>query len=99
MGTRWLLILLAALLLTGCAAPSRYAFQSGSTEARAARYVAEWGGRADEYRDIFDTENCTILEVGLGTLSSTLPDLDTPSGREQAGYRTARQERLDELDC
>ena len=93
------MVLLAALLLTGCAVPSRYAFESGSAEDLAARYVAEWGGEADEYRAIFETDNCTILEVGRGTLPSTLPDLDTPAGREQAGYSAARQGRLEELGC
>lgn len=99
MGTRRLTVLLVTLMLTACAVPSRYAFESGSAEDLAARYVAEWGGAASEYRAIFRTDSCTILEVGLGRFSSTLPDLDTPAGREQAGYYAARQERLERLGC
>lgn len=99
MRKRRLSALLAALILTACAVPSRYAFESGSAEDRAARYVAEWGGAASEYRAIFQTADCTILEVGLGTFSSTPQDLDTRAGRQQAGYYEARQERLEELDC
>ena len=99
MRTRLGIILLVMQMLAACAVPSRYAFESGSAEDRAARYVAEWGGGASEYRAIFSTGDCTILEAGLGDMPSTLPDLDTRHGREQAGYYEARQERLEELDC
>ena len=27
----------------------------------AARYIAEWGGQAEQYRAIFETENCVLL--------------------------------------
>jgi hypothetical protein len=93
------MILLLVQMLAACAVPSRYAFESGSAEDRAARYVAEWGGAASVYREIFSTGDCTIVEVGLANMESTLPDLDTRHGREQAGYYEARQERLKELDC
>jgi hypothetical protein len=93
------MILLVVQMLAACSVPSRYAFESGSEEDRAARYVAEWGGAASEYRAIFGTADCFILEAGLANMPSTLPDLDTRHGREQAGYYEARQERLEELDC
>lgn len=91
-----LCIVLLATVLTACSAPSRYAFESGSPEDRAARYVAEWGGAASRYREIFESENCALLAdapVGDGA------DRYTPVGRAQTGEIEARRERLAELGC
>jgi len=84
-----------ALSVTACAAPSRYAFESGSPEDRAARYIAEWGGTANPYRDIFESEDCAWL-AGAPVSGA---DRDTPLGRAQTGYIEARRERLAELGC
>jgi hypothetical protein len=90
-----LVIALLALSLAACAAPSRYAFESGSAEDRAARYVAEWGGAASRYRDIFESSDCARLaDAPVGDA-----DRDTPVGRAQAGEIEARRERLAELGC
>jgi hypothetical protein len=88
-------IALLAISLVACAAPSRYAFESGSAEDRAARYVAEWGGMATRYRDILKNGDCTWLaEAPVGDL-----DRDTRHGREETGYVEARRERMAELGC
>ena len=90
-----LCIAVLALTLTACAAPSRYVFESGSAEDRAARYVAEWGGSASRYRQIFETGDCAMLaEAPVGDL-----DRDTRHGREATGYVEARRERMAELGC
>ena len=90
-----LVIALLALSLTACAAPSRYAFESGSAEDRAARYVAEWGGAASRYREIFESADCARLaDAPVGDL-----DRDTRHGREETGYVEARRERMAELGC
>jgi hypothetical protein len=89
-------IALLALSLTACAAPSRYAFESGSAEDRAARYVAEWGGSASRYRDIFESADCARL---AGAPVDDSADRDTPVGRAQTGEIAARRERLEELGC
>ena len=90
-------IALLAISLLACAAPSRYAFESGSAEDTAARYVAEWGGMATRYRDILKNGDCTWLaEAPVGEF---LVDRDTREGREQTGYIEARRERLAELGC
>ena len=74
----------------------------------AARYIAEWGGQAEQYRAIFETENCVLLaNTPMGVPWGNVPaasdgwraDLDTPEGREQTGYITARRERLAQLGC
>ena len=79
-------ILLLALVVAACAAPSRYVFESGSAEDMAARYIAEWGGYAGTYRAIFQSTNCDLLANGGGPIP--LPDsadLNTRQGREQTG--------------
>jgi hypothetical protein len=92
---RLLTSVLLALVVTGCAVPQRYAFESGSAEDRAARYVAEWGGSAARYRDIFETGDCAMLAgAPVGDL-----DRDTRQGREETGYVEARRERMAELGC
>jgi hypothetical protein len=97
-----------ALFVTACAAPSQYVFESGSPEDMAARYIAEWGGQAGQYRAIFESDNCQRLAdspIGVpwdGPLAShewRAADLDTPEGREQTGYIHARRERLAQLGC
>jgi hypothetical protein len=73
----------------------------------AARYIAEWGGRADQYRAIFESDDCRRLaEAPIGVpWDAPAPsggghaDLDTPEGREQTGYIEARRERLAQLGC
>jgi hypothetical protein len=100
-------IAILGLCLTACATPSRYAFESGSPEHMAARYVAEWGGRAAEYRAIFQSRDCRRLAetpigvpwVGPAASGAGRADLDTPEGREQTGYIHARRERLEQLGC
>ena len=88
-------IALLAISLLACAAPSRYVFESGSVEDRAARYVAEWGGMATQYRDIFQSGDCAWLaEAPVGDL-----DRDTRHGREATGNVEARRERMAELGC
>ena len=88
-------VMLLALLVTACAVPSRYAFESGSPEDMAARYVAEWGGAASRYRDIFESQNCARLaEAPVGDA-----DRDTPHGRAQTGEIEARRERMAQLGC
>ena len=88
-------VALVALTLMGCAAPNQYRFESGSPEDRAARYVAEWGGEASRYRDIFESANCARLaEDPVGDA-----DRDTRVGRAQTGEIEARRERLAELGC
>ena len=88
-------IVLLAIVLTACSAPSRYAFESGSAEERAAHYVAEWGGAASRYRDIFESGDCARLaEAPVGDA-----DRDTREGRAQTGEIEARRERLAELGC
>ena len=90
-------VMLLALTLTACAAPSRYVFESGSAEDRAARYVAEWGGDASRYRDIFETGDCAMLaEFSVGPADA---DRDTPVGRAHTGEIEARRERMAELGC
>lgn len=84
------------LTLTACAAPSRYVFESGSPEDRAARYVAEWGGSASRYREIFESADCARLANAPVDDSA---DRDTPVGRAQTGEIEARRERLAELGC
>ena len=105
--TRFRFVLLA-LFVAACAAPSRYAFESGSPEDMAARYIAEWGGQAEQYRAIFETENCARLaDTPMGVPWGNVPaasggwyaDFDTPEGREQTGYLVARRERLAQLGC
>lgn len=100
-------IALVAVIVTACAAPSRYAFESGSPEEMAARYVAEWGGQAGQYRAIFESDDCARLaEAPIGVpwdgpaaSSGGRADLSTPEGREQTGYIEARRERLAQLGC
>ena len=88
--------MLVALLLAACDAPSRYVFESGSAEDRAARYVAEWGGSAGRYRGIFETGDCAMLAEAQVDSEA---DRDTPVGRAQAGEIEARRERMAELGC
>lgn len=93
-------ILLLALVVAACAGLSRYAFESGSAEDMAARYIAEWGGYAGTYRAIFQSTNCDLLANGEGPIP--LPDsadLNTRQGREQTGYIAARRERMEHLGC
>ena len=104
-GTRFGIGVLA-LVLVACGAPSRYAFESGSAEDLAARYVAEWGGQAAEYRGIFESADCRRLSdspigpfSGAATSGAWRADYDTPEGREQVGYLMARRERLEQLGC
>jgi hypothetical protein len=100
-------IVVIALLVTACGAPSRYAFESGSPEEMAARYIAQWGGQADEYRAIFESEDCVRLADTPIGVSWSVPaasggwraDRATPGGREQTGYLEARRERLAQLGC
>lgn len=96
-----------ALVSLACDVPSQYTFESGSAEDLAARYVAEWGGQVAEYRGIFETEDCRRLSEepigisfgGTATSGARGADYDTPEGREQVGYLTARRERLEQLGC
>jgi hypothetical protein len=96
-----------ALLVAACAAPSRYAFESGSPEDMAARYIARWGGQAAQYRAIFDSDDCRRLAdapigaswAGPAPSGEFRADLDTPEGRAQTGYIHARRERLAQLGC
>ena len=96
-----------ALFVTACAAPSQYAFESGSPEDMAARYIAEWGGQAAQYRAIFESRSCGRLAdtpigvpfAGPAASAGGRADLDTPEGREQTGYIHARRERMAQLDC
>jgi len=96
-----------ALFVTACAAPSQYVFESGSPEDMAARYIAEWGGQAGQYRAIFESHDCRRLADapigvpwdGPAASGGGRADLDTPEGREQTGYIHARRERLAQLGC
>ena len=98
---------LLVLFVTACAAQSRYAFEPGSAQDMAARYIAEWGGQADQYRAIFESDHCARLAdepVGVpwsGPVASGPGriDFDTPEGREQTGYVMARRERMTQLGC
>jgi len=73
----------------------------------AARYIAEWGGQADQYRAIFESDDCARLaETPVGVPWNApaasgrwRADLYTPEGREQTGYLEARRERLAQLGC
>lgn len=72
----------------------------------AARYVAEWGGQAGQYRAIFESKSCTgLADARIGLWYGPAPsgksdaDPDTPQGREQMGYIHARRERLAQLGC
>ena len=79
-------ILLLALVVAACAAPSRYVFESGSAEDMAARYIAEWGGYAGTYRAIFQSSNCDLLANGGGPIPPIdAADLNTRQGPEQTG--------------
>ena len=89
-------IVLLAVVLSACSAPPRYAFESGSAEDRAARYVAEWGGAASRYREIFESADCARL-ADAPVIDRA--DRDTPLGRAQTGEIEARRERLAELGC
>ena len=100
MRARRLGILLLALVLAACAVPSRYAFESGSPEDMAARYIAEWGGHAGTYRAIFEFWDCDLLANGGGPIpASNEADLNTRLGRELTGYIAARRERMKQLGC
>jgi hypothetical protein len=102
------LSVIRALLAAACGAPDQYAFESGSVEAVAARYVAEWGGQAAQYRAILQSENCvqladTPIGVAWGDAQPASgdprADFDTPDGRAETGYIKARRERLAQLGC
>ena len=100
MRARRLGILLMALVLAACAVPSRYAFESGSPEDMAARYIAEWGGHAGTYRAIFESWTCDLLANGGGPIpASSEAELNTRHGREQTGYIAARRERMEQVGC
>ena len=93
-------VLVVAAFVAACAAPPRYAFESGSPEDMAARYIAEWGGHAGTYRAIFQDSNCYVLANGGGPIPANEPaDLNTRQGREQTGYIAARRERMEQLGC
>ena len=74
----------------------------------AARFIAEWGGQPDQYRAIFESDDCARLaDSPVGASWGNAPaasggwraDLDTPEGREQTGYVMARRERMTQLGC